>query len=136
MFSWAGTMSAVGNTIGFSAPRKVVFTDWRIAMFHMSLLAITLYYCYVTAVSAQGYLYKEIPTGDIAIYASSAGGAYSHSHSHAPTFNQRMRKCVRVTPSSSRVQLTNSLTVRVVARVPSNDVHVARETGRGGRWSN
>ena len=61
----------VGNSIGFAAPRNVVFTDWRIAFTYLGFLAMTLYYCYLTAVNAQGYLYKEIPTGDIAVYASS-----------------------------------------------------------------
>ena len=70
---WAATMSSIGNTVGFSAPRKVVFADWRVAATHVALLAVTLYYCYVTAINAQGYLYKEIPTGDIALFASSAG---------------------------------------------------------------
>ena len=31
----------VGNSIGFAAPRNVVFTDWRIAFTYLGFLAMT-----------------------------------------------------------------------------------------------
>ena len=67
---WSQSLLNVGNSIGFTAPRNITFRDWRLFLIYLVLLFGALYYCYITAVNAQGYLYKEIPSGDVAIYAS------------------------------------------------------------------
>ena len=74
---WASIVGKFLDGLGFAAPRKVIFADWRIVGVYLTLLGVTIYYCYLTAIEAQGYLYKEIPSGDIAIFASSGNHSAS-----------------------------------------------------------